>query len=185
MPRSGERVRRLLQEAALSLYGERGFGSTTTADIAARAGVTERTYFRHFSDKREVLFDGEATLRDQLVAGVRDAPPDNPPLAVLGHAFRAVLPLFEANRPFAAPRAAVIQTSTELQERAIAKQASLTGALAAALRDRGTPDRTAVLAAEVGMAALARAVKEWLEEPEPTLEVRLQQVYEQVQNLSV
>ena len=169
----------------MELYRERGFGNTTTADIATGAGVTERTYFRHFPDKREVLFDGEAVLRDQLMEGVRNAPAEEPPLGVLIHAFRAVLPLLEQNRRFSAPRAAVIETSAELQERAAAKQASLTIALAAALQERGIPDRTAALAAQVGMAAFARAVKEWLEDPTPTLEVRLQHVYEHFQELVV
>ena len=63
-----------LQEAALALYSERGFDQTTAAQIAARAGLTERTFFRHFADKREVLFGGSALLEERIVAGVAGAP---------------------------------------------------------------------------------------------------------------
>src|SRR3984957_6239565 len=68
-----------LQEAALALYSERGFDQTTAAQIAARAGLTERTFFRHFADKREVLFGGSALLKERIVTAVADAPaPDGP-----------------------------------------------------------------------------------------------------------
>ena len=52
-----------LVKAAMELYGERGFEQTTVAEIAERAGLTERTFFRHFADKREVLFAGAGALR--------------------------------------------------------------------------------------------------------------------------
>lgn len=73
MPRSGAEARSRLKQAALELYRENGFDKTTTAEIAARAGVTERTFFRHFPDKREVLFDGEADLREDLTKSVAEA----------------------------------------------------------------------------------------------------------------
>src|SRR5258708_35332057 len=68
-----------LQEAALALFAERGFDKTTAAQIADRAGVTERTFFRHFADKREVLFGGSAVLQERIVAGVAGAPGDDGP----------------------------------------------------------------------------------------------------------
>jgi AcrR family transcriptional regulator len=71
MPRNGEKVRRRLQQAALELFGERGYEETTAANIAAKAGVTERTFFRHFADKRDVLFGGETELGDVLATAVR------------------------------------------------------------------------------------------------------------------
>ena len=73
-----------LQEAALALYSERGFDQTTAAQIAARAGLTERTFFRHFADKREVLFGGSALLQERIVAGVAEAPPEDGPLDAVG-----------------------------------------------------------------------------------------------------
>ena len=79
MPRSGAEARRRLREAALELYRERGFDQTTAAEIAERAGVNERTFFRHFPDKREVLFDGEADLRAALARAVTEAPAELTP----------------------------------------------------------------------------------------------------------
>ena len=63
-----------LEQAALELYVERGFEQTTVEEIARRAGLTERTFFRHFADKREVLFAGAASLQDLLVRSVASAP---------------------------------------------------------------------------------------------------------------
>jgi AcrR family transcriptional regulator len=94
MPRSGEKVRRRLQQAALELYGERGYDQTTAAEIAAKAGVTERTFFRHFADKREVLFDGETLLSEVLTSAVRDAPVGFGPWDTLFRAFRSAEYLF-------------------------------------------------------------------------------------------
>src|SRR6478735_15430 len=117
VPRSGAEARRRLQQAALELYRERGFDRTTTAEIAARAGVNERTFFRHFPDKREVLFDGEADLRAALVRAVAEAPDGLPPLDVLLRAFRTAEPVLERNRPFAEPRLRVIAATPALRER--------------------------------------------------------------------
>lgn len=161
MPRDGAPVRARLRTAALDLYRERGYDETTTAQIAARAGVSERTYFRHFADKREVLFDGEAKLRAILVDAIAAAPPGLAPLTVLVEAFRAAVPLLVANRPIAERRAEVIAVTPALRERAHAKNAALTEALADALIDRGVPSPTARLAALVGMAVYDRAGRSW------------------------
>src|ERR1700685_2866643 len=98
MAGSRKDVRLRLQRAALELYAERGFDRTTAADIAALAGVTERTYFRHFPDKREVLFDGEAETRAAIVDAVSGVPAGRPPLPALLEAFLAAVPVFEQDR---------------------------------------------------------------------------------------
>ena len=98
MAGSRKDVRLRLQRAALELYAERGFDRTTAADIAALAGVTERTYFRHFPDKREVLFGGEAPLQAALAEAVLAAPAGLPPLPALLAAFLSVVPMFEEDR---------------------------------------------------------------------------------------
>ncbi|GAA0553569.1 TetR/AcrR family transcriptional regulator [Paractinoplanes ferrugineus] len=149
-----------MREAALDLYGEQGYEATTTAEIAARAGVTERTYFRHFADKREVLFDGEAELRDVMREAIASAR-DEGPLATVLRAYAAAVPLFVAGRPVAVRRAAIIATSPALAERAHAKSASLTEALVAALRERGIAEPTARLAARAGAAVFERASQAW------------------------
>ena len=152
-----------LQRAALALFRERGYDQTTAAEIAARAGVTERTFFRHFPDKREVLFDGEAVLRAALTASIADAPEALGPLDTLFRAFRSIEPLIEDNRPFSKPRHEVVSDTPALRERELAKTAALADALAAALEARGVADLQAVLAARTGMAAFVHATISWLD----------------------
>lgn len=162
-----------LQQAAVELFRERGYDRTTAAEIAGRAGVTERTFFRYFTDKREVLFDGQAVLVDALTAAIADAPPGLGPLDTLFKAFRSVTKLLENNRAFSAPRQAVISATPALHERELAKLEALSDALALALQARGVPDLTAALAARAGMAAFADATLAWLENDEPGLAERL------------
>jgi AcrR family transcriptional regulator len=180
MPRDGSQARARLRAAALELYRERGYDETTTAQIAARAGVTERTYFRHFADKREVLFDGEAELRAILVDAVAAAPDDLAPLPVMVRAFTAAVPLVIANRAVAQQRAEVIAVTPALRERAYAKTASLTDALADALTARGITRPTARLAAQVGMAAFDRASRSWADDPGLDLNTLIAQAADEV-----
>ncbi len=184
MPRSGEKVRRRLQQAALELYGDRGYELTTAAEIAAKAGVTERTFFRHFADKREVLFDGETLLGDLLHSAVRDAPAELGAWDAMLRAFRSAEHLFVENRPFAEPRHRVIDSTPALQERALAKTRLLVAGLAAALRERGVPDHAAVLAAQIGMAALGHAVVCWFDDGSSDLGDHLVRAFRKVRDLS-
>ncbi|AQZ63457.1 Transcriptional regulator, TetR family [[Actinomadura] parvosata subsp. kistnae] len=177
MPRSGAEARRRLQQAALELYRERGFDRTTTAEIAARAGLTERTFFRHFPDKREVLFDGEADLRAALTQAIAAAPDGLQPLDLLLHAFREVEHLLEDNRPFAEPRLRVIAATPALRERDLAKAASIAEAAAQALRRRGVPARPAGLAAHVGWATFHQAAQAWIDDSSQSLDAHLLQAF--------
>ena len=184
MPRSGEDARRRLQQATLELFRERGYDATTTAEIAARAGVTERTFFRHFPDKREALFDGEEAFRDALTDAVAGAPEGLAPMDALLCAFRSVEPVLERNRPFSEIRQEIIARTPALQERVLAKTANLTGALSAALSRRGFDNGLATLAAQVGMAALGHAAKAWFDDPKPGLDVHLRRAFETMRQLS-
>ncbi len=184
MPRSGEEARRRLQQAALELYEERGFDRTTTAEIAARAGVTERTFFRHFPDKREVLFDGEAALRADLVRSVAEAPESLAPLEVLIRAFRKAGTILEGNRPFAEPRLAVIAATPELRERDLAKAATMADALASALRERGVGERLAELAAHVGWVTFHHAAGAWIRESGRSLDEHIDEAFAELRALS-
>ena len=136
-----------LEQAALELYGERGFDHTTVAEIAERAGLTERTFFRHFADKREVLFGGAGALQELLVSAVADAPDAAAPIDAVAAALEAAGALLQERRELARQRQAVIAANPELQERELIKLASLAAALADALRRRGVararrePDR--------------------------------------------
>ncbi len=170
---SPDGVRARLQQAALELFRERGYDRTTAAEIAARVGVTERTFFRYFPDKRETLFGGEAVLRPALTEAVAVAPGELGPLDALFHAFRSLVPLLEANRPFSEPRQAVVSSTPALHERELAKLEVLADALAAALRARGVGEQPALLAARTGMAAFTHATTAWLDEPKSGLAERL------------
>ena len=185
MPRSGEEARRRLQQAALELFSERGYEQTTAFEIAVRAGVTERTFFRHFSDKREVLFDGQATLRAALTSAIARAPDGLQPLEVLYWAFRSVEQLLEDNRSFSFPRQQVIASTPALQERELAKIAALIENLARALRQRGVDEPSATLAAEVGMAVFCHAITSWFVEPSRPLGTHLDRTFANLCQLSL
>lgn len=184
MPRNGEKVRRRLQEAALELYRVHGYDETTTAEIAKQAGVTERTFFRHFVDKREVVFDGEAALSTILTQAVLEAPAALGPWATLYRAFRASQALLVENRPLAEVRRRVIATSPALQERELAKAMSMTVKLAAALRERGVSDRLASLAAQTGMAAFSQAYSLWIEGDSGSFDTHLVRAFHEVRALT-
>lgn len=184
MPRSGEDARRRLRDAALELILERGYEATTAADIAARAGVTERTFFRHFPDKREALFGGEEAFRHTLSDAVLAAPEDVDPLGALRLAFASVEQTIRNNRSFSLPRAAVIARTPALQERVLTKTAGLIDALAGALRRRGVESGMASLAAQVGMAAFRRATLMWVDNPEAGLDAHLARAFDELRQLS-
>ncbi len=154
---------RLLQ-AALKLYGEQGFEQTTVAEIAREAGLTERTFFRHFADKREVLFAGAGQLQELLVSTVAGAPDSAAPIDAVAAALEAACAQFEEIRDTARQRQAIIAASAELQERELIKLASLASALADELRRRGVKDPAANLAAEAGIAVFKIAFERWVEE---------------------
>ncbi|MEU4242424.1 TetR family transcriptional regulator [Actinoplanes sp. NPDC026619] len=166
-----------LQEAALELYLERGYDKTTTGDIAARAGVTERTFFRHFTDKREVFFDGQAELVELLTTAVAAVPPGTRPLPALRAAFHEAVPLIEHHRPVTERRHPVIVATPALQERALAKHAALVTALSDALRARGVADQPAALCAQVGMDTYAIAVQRWAADRGTGLHTHLDQAF--------
>lgn len=162
-----------LEEAALALYAERGFESATVAEIAERAGLTERTFFRYFGDKREVLFGGAGTLQEQLLTPVADAPDSVAPIEAVAAGLDAAAALLQERREFARRRQAVIAASAELRERELIKLASLAEALAETLRRRGVEEPAASLAAEIGIGIFRTAFDRWIddanEQPFPRL----------------
>ncbi|MFJ1709229.1 TetR/AcrR family transcriptional regulator [Kitasatospora sp. NPDC088346] len=154
-----------LEKAALELYNHKGFDATTVAEIATRAEVTERTFYRHFADKREVLFRANP-LADILAGATTTAPAPLPPLEVIAHALTEAAPVFEERRDLARQRQAVIAANPELQERELAKLAALAATLTQALRERGLENTTAALAAEIGIAAFKVAFERWVNDPD-------------------
>src|SRR5271155_3510335 len=153
-----------LMQAAFELYRERGFEQTTVAEIAERAGLTERTFFRHFADKREVLFAGADALRELLVSTVAEAPASAAPLEAVAAALVAAGAYIQEGAELARERQAIIAASAELQERELIKLASLASALADSLRRRGVEDPAASLTAEVGIAVFKVAFERYVGE---------------------
>jgi AcrR family transcriptional regulator len=151
-----------LHEAAVELYLERGFEQTMVVDIAARAGVTARTFFRHYADKREVFFAGSAEIQDKAVAALEAAPDSAPALDAVSAALEAAAETVGSDRDLVRKRRIVIQATPELQERDLIKLASMSGALAGGLRRRGVDGEDARLAAEVGLAVYRVAFDRWL-----------------------
>jgi AcrR family transcriptional regulator len=164
MTRWEPNARGRLERAALELYGERGFEQTTVAEIAKRAGLTERTFFRHFADKREVLFWGAGALQELLVSTVASAPDSAAPIDAVAAAIEAAGVVLQERREYARQRQAVIAANVELQERELIKLASLAAAMAGTLRQRGVADLAASLAAEAGIAVFRIGFERWVSE---------------------
>jgi AcrR family transcriptional regulator len=166
MSRWEPNARGRLEQAALDLFVERGFDQTTVTEIAERAGLTERTFFRYFADKREVLFWGQENLRELYVRIIEAAPETAAPIAAVALALEAAAPVFQERHALARQRQAVIAANPGLQERELIKLAALAAAMADALRGRGVPDPAASLAAEAGIAVFKIAFARWVSAPE-------------------
>ena len=153
-----------LIHAAVDEFTERGYDSTTVAQIAERAGLTKATFFRHFTDKREVLFAGQRAHSALLVEGITAAPASATPLQAVAAGLDLVTASHTSEQRDFGPRLrAVIAGNGELQEREAAKRAGLAAAMSEALRERGVPDTPALLAAELGVHAFYRAFDRWTE----------------------
>lgn len=153
-----------LVAAAVDLFTEQGYDATTVAQITERAGVTKSTFFRHFSDKRELLVAGQETLSRLLAEGITEAPAGAGPLqAVAAGLERASGAMGPANRELGPRLKAAVAASTELQERDALKSVGLAAAMTEALIARGVPEATAHLAGELGVLAFKRGYARWSE----------------------
>jgi|SRR5947209_4445615 len=156
-----------LQRAALELFATRGFEQTTAAEIAQSVGLTERTFFRHFSDKREVLFHGQRHFAESFLDGVRSAPPEASPMEIVACALRSAASFFsDERRANSRVRQRVIDQNPALQERERNKLADLATALADALRARGVGEPAATLAAQSGVTVFGIAFTQWIRDGE-------------------
>lgn len=154
-----------LAHAGLDLYVDQGYEDTTVAEIAERAGVTSRTFFRYFADKREVLFSGSVELQDEMVAALRRAPDDARPVEAVGAALDAAGRLIGSDRAHSARRHAVITAHHELRERELMKLSRLTDALTDGLVSRGVDPSGARLFAEAGAVVFRVGVERWVAGP--------------------
>jgi AcrR family transcriptional regulator len=149
----------------MQLYLERGFEQTTVAEIAQRAGLTARTFFRYFADKREVLFAGSAALQAALVQALAAAPDTASPIDAVSAALDAAAEVLGQRRDWSRQRQSVIDANAELRERELTKMATLSAALAEGLRERGVVEPDATLAAEAGIIVLRVSFERWVREP--------------------
>jgi AcrR family transcriptional regulator len=156
-----------LTKAALELFDEQGYDATTVAEIAERAGLTKRTFFRHFSDKREVLFGGADELKRVWLEGIAAAPADADPLAAVTAGYPPIAALFRDRHAFARMRANIIEAHPDLQERELIKLHTLGEAIGEALRRRGAPDNEAILAAQTGVTVFHVAFAHWVRQDDP------------------
>jgi AcrR family transcriptional regulator len=164
MARWEPNARERLERAALALFTERGYDATTVAEIADRADLTKSTFFRHFADKREVLFGGQDILAQLFSDAIAAAPPSASIAGCLAAALESAAVAFTPDRHDLAPqRRAVIAANSELQERELLKRARLGSVIAGALRTRGADDITATLAAQIGVLAFSTAYARWAE----------------------
>ena len=164
MSRWAPDARQRLEAAALDLFVANGYEETTVAQIADRAGLNRATFFRHFTDKREVLFGGEDKLAGLFAYGIRAASPAATVTACLQAAFAAAgVAMTAQQRVKAAQRVRVLAVNTEVQERGLLKHARISRSISTALRARGTDELAARLGADVGMLAFSIAVERWMQ----------------------
>jgi AcrR family transcriptional regulator len=167
MPRWGPDADSRLIQAAMQLFLERGYDEVTVAEIAERAGLKKRSFFRYFPDKREVLFAGSAAFEHAILDSVRTAPAATRPIdAVIAALAEAGADLTSWGEPVRL-RQRVIASSGELRERELMKLDALASAIADALRSRAVEDLTATLVAQAGVAAFTAAFQQWTETPPP------------------
>ena len=165
MSRWQPNARDRLKQAALELFVEVGFAEATVPQITARAGLTTRTFFRHFADKREVLFAGEEELPARVAKLMADAPADLDPMAVIVEGLNTVADtLFAGGRDFMRTRRAVIQSDEGLRERELRKLSTLSDAIRQGFMDRGVDELTATLSAQVAVTIFSVGIGRWLDQ---------------------
>ncbi|MGW7537094.1 TetR/AcrR family transcriptional regulator [Amycolatopsis sp. NPDC054798] len=156
-------TRNRLEQAALELFEEQGYDRTTVAQIAQRANLTERSFYRWFADKREVLFGGSQELEAEFAAAIGSVPPGTAALPTLLAAF-ATAPRVFRPREFLLRRAAVIAANPPLRERKLIKLVTISETLTSALLERGIEPETARLATDLGLSVLRLATERWMAE---------------------
>lgn len=148
----------------MELFAEQGFAATTVPEITARAGLTTRTFFRHFADKREVLFADDDRMPEFVASLMAQAPASAEPLTLIVEGMRTVIEeRFEGRRAALRERRDLVRADEGLQERELRKRAALAGALRDVFVDRGIDSTRAALLAETGVTLVMVSVAQWLD----------------------
>jgi len=162
MSRWEPNARERLERAAVELFIDQGFAETTVPQITARAGLTTRTFFRHFADKRAVLFAGDEELPALVARLVADAPASLSPMMLIAYALETVAATkFEGRRAYLRTRRAVIQADEGLRERELRKLSALSDAISQGFRDRGFDELTSILAAQLAVTVFSVTLSRW------------------------
>ena len=184
MPRWEPNAQQRLKLAALDLYATRGYHDTTVGDIASHAGVTSRTYFRYFPDKREILFGGADELRNRIERALRDAPANLPPSDATLQAMSSCDDLFQpSEHEHLRQRDAIIRSADELQEREARKLASIAAVMAAGLVERGFGKDDAQLVADLALVVFKQASRLWMDEPATSYAILLRRAAAQARTI--
>jgi len=165
MSRWQPNARDRLERAAVELFIEQGFAETTVPQITARAGLTTRTFFRHFADKREVLFARDEELPALVARLAADAPASLSPMMLIAYALETVAATrLEGQRAYLRTRHAVIQADEGLRERELRKLSALSDAISQGFRDRGVGELTSILAAQLAVTVFSVTISRWLDQ---------------------
>ncbi len=165
MSRWQPNARERLERAAVELFIEQGFAETTVPQITARAGLTTRTFFRHFADKREVLFARDAELPAVVAQIAADAPASLSPMMLIAHALEIVAATrLEGQLAYLRTRHAVIQADEGLRERELRKLSALSDAISQGFRNRGLDELTSILAAQLAVTVFSVTISRWLDQ---------------------
>jgi AcrR family transcriptional regulator len=163
VPRWEPNARERLERAAIELFAEQGYDDTTVEQIAARAGLNRSTFFRHFGDKREILFGGQDGLASRFAESIESAPARQTALEAIEAGFGDIAAIWftPERRDLAPRRISVVGSNPDLAERELLKRRGLTNAIAAALRSRGIKEPSTTVAAELATLAFSQTVTAW------------------------
>ena len=165
--RKKQRTRESIARAALELFAARGFAAVSMAQVAEAADVGQRTLFRYFADKEELLFGDEAPVQARLRHALAARPEGEPPIVAAREALADLAPLWQDARDHGRTRRAVIEASPALRARQLAKHADYEEVLTEGLADRGTDRTQARLLARVAIACATEAISRWLDDGDP------------------
>ncbi|MBC1922397.1 TetR family transcriptional regulator [Listeria grayi] len=152
-----------LEQAALELFEQKGYSLTTAEEIAKRANVTERTFFRYFSEKKEVLFSESATFLHSILAELDQQPKTVSDFEKVYQAFyRATKVFFKDLHAHSKYRAKVISSTQELREREQTKFHFIEAKITEKLIEEGSDPFQASIVANLGIKIFEFAFNDWV-----------------------
>ena len=172
-----------LQVAAAKLFMKKGYENTTVQEIASLAGVTERTFFRQFKDKSDVLFDTSNTMGQRVAAFITDNfDVEQKPLKLAVDGFASISDYFDGSRERVLARNQIIQSNPDLQERELLKRQVLIESVTNALLVKFDSELSE-LAARFAVEIFHMAFRKWIESAEKGFAEQVLAVYELYEKL--